>query len=201
MDAVGVAETARHQDQPARAVRTRPLARPLVTGILAAGGLLAFYLGVISLVQDWPHALQQLAEDRWFVAAIAAGFGTQVGLFTHLRGLHARMSAGGSAGGLAASTGTGTAAMLACCAHHLADVLPLLGASGAAIFLNAYKTPLLGLGIAMNLAGVAYLVWQIRRGSACTPNHPVEQLTLPLGMVAQDAPGPTLPGEETGGPE
>ena len=51
--------------------------------------------------------------------------------------------------------------MLACCAHHLSDVLPILGVSGAAVFLSAYQTPLLWLGLAMNLAGVAYLLWQI----------------------------------------
>jgi hypothetical protein len=59
--------------------------------------------------------------------------------------------------------------MLACCAHHLADILPIVGLSGAAIFLNAYKTPLLWLGILMNLAGVAYLIYKIRqqRRMAC----------------------------------
>ena len=53
--------------------------------------------------------------------------------------------------------------MLACCAHHLVDVLPIIGLSGAAIFLDAYKTPLLWLGIAMNLVGIAYLVRKLRR--------------------------------------
>jgi hypothetical protein len=32
----------------------------------------------------------------------------------------------------------------------------IFGLSGAAIFLNAYKTPLLWLGIVMNLFGIAY---------------------------------------------
>lgn len=134
-----------------------PLRRPAVFGLLATLGLLAFYLGVISLAQGWAHALQQLADDRWFVGTIATGFGAQVGLFTYLRGLHAQAAAGG----VAASTGTSTAAMLACCAHHLADVLPIIGLSGAAIFLNAYRTPLLWLGIVMNLAGVVYLLRKI----------------------------------------
>lgn len=129
-------------------------------GLVAASALLGFYLGLITLAQGWTHALEQLAEDRWFVAAITAGFGTQVGLFAYLRGLHAAAAAGG----LAASTGTSTTAMLACCAHHLVDILPVLGLSGAAIVLNAYKSPLLWLGIVMNLLGIIYLVRQISRG-------------------------------------
>ena len=147
------------------------LLRPVALGLLAVLGLLAFYLGIITLAQGWGHAMQQLADDRWFISAIASGFGTQVGLFTYLKGLHAQAAAGG----VAASTGTSTAAMLACCAHHLVDILPIVGISGAAIFLNAYKTPLLWLGILMNLIGIVYLLRKIRqqRHMAChTPLVP-----------------------------
>jgi len=135
----------------------RPLLRPLIFGLLAALGLLAFYLGTITLAQGWGHATEQLTIDRLFVGAIMAGFGTQVGLYTYLRGMHLRATAGG----VAASTGTSTVAMLACCAHHLTEVFAVFGLSGAAIFLNAYKTPLLWLGIAINLFGIVYLLWKI----------------------------------------
>jgi len=147
-----------------QAPRRIPLGRvvntPLLMGPLAALTLLGLYLGLITLAQGWDHAVEQFEVDQWFVLALTVGFGAQVGLFTHLRALHARMAAGGV--GMAASTGTSTAAMLACCAHHLSDVLPILGVSGAAVFLAAYKTPLLWVGLAMNLAGIAYLLWQIR---------------------------------------
>jgi YHS domain-containing protein len=151
-------------NRPAPAARVpdnqiQPLLRPIAFGLLAVLGLLAFYLGIVTLAQGWAHAIEQLAEDRWFVGAIASGFGTQVGLFTYLKGLHAQAAAGG----VAASTGTSTAAMLACCAHHLADILPIVGLSGAAIFLNAYKTPLLWVGILMNLIGIVYLLRKIRQ--------------------------------------
>jgi hypothetical protein len=147
-----------HPLRPTPLGQTHLVARPLGLGLLAALALLGVYLGLITLAQGWTHALQQLADDRWFVGASTVGFGTQVGLFAHLRGLHARAAVGG----LAASTGTSTTAMLACCAHHLVDVLPVLGLSGAAIVLNAYKSPLLWLGVVMNLAGIAYLLMQIR---------------------------------------
>jgi copper chaperone CopZ len=152
-------------DEPAADAPAWPFRRPIVFGVLATLGLVGFYLGTITLAQGWAHALQQLLDDRWFVGAIVLGFGTQMGLFTHLRGLHARASVGG----VAASTGTSATAMLACCAHHLTEILPILGLSGAAVFLNAYKTPLLWLGIALNLGGIAYLSWQLRsqRRMAC----------------------------------
>jgi copper chaperone CopZ len=135
---------------------------PVLIGLVATAGLLVFYVGLITLAQDWTHAVEQLSLDRWFVGAIAAGFGTQAGLFAYLRTLHGTAAAGG----VAASTGTSTAAMLACCAHHLTDVVPVLGLSGAAVFLNLYKTPLLWLGILMNLAGIVFMLSQVRRQRA-----------------------------------
>ena len=141
---------------------------PASLGVAGALGLLLFYLGMITLAQGWGHAVEQLAADRWFVAAIMAGFGTQIGLFTYLRGLHAARAA---AGGVAASTGTSTVAMLACCAHHLSEVFAVLGLAGASAFLLAYKIPLLWLGIGMNLAGIVFLVRQIAvaRRAAASP--------------------------------
>ena len=139
--------------------RFQPALKPLLAGLGAVLGLLTIYLGIITLAQGWGHAIQQLREDRWFIGAISAGFGTQMGLFVYLRGLHAQTMARG----VVASTGTSTVAMVACCAHHLADVLPILGLSGAAIFLNDYKLPLLWLGIVMNGAGIVYLLSQIRQ--------------------------------------
>ncbi len=136
--------------------------RPVAFGLLAAAALIGFYLGIITLAQGRTHAFEQLGQDVWFIAAITIGFGTQVGLFTYLRRMH--LHAGGSE--MAASTGTSTAAMLACCAHHLADVLPILGLSSAAIFLNTWKTPLLWLGIAMNLLGILYMARKIRQHGA-----------------------------------
>jgi hypothetical protein len=139
--------------------------------LLAVAGLLAFYLGIITLAHGWRHAIEQLAADRYFIGVIAAGFGAQVGLFTYLRGLHTHMTLGG----VAASTGTSTAAMLACCVHHLADIVPIVGVAGAAALLNTYKTPILWLGITMNLAGAAYRAHQIKRQRrmACHTNTAV----------------------------
>ena len=92
---------------------------------------------------------------------IALGFGTQVGLFVELRRLDRHHRAGVAV--TAASTGTSGAAMLACCAHHVVDLLPLVGLSAAAVFLDAYRTPLLLAGIGMNALGIAVIGRQLRR--------------------------------------
>ncbi|MBI3746311.1 MAG: hypothetical protein HY264_07270 [Chloroflexi bacterium] len=147
----------------AEPVRPRlPVApRSIVAGVIGGAALLGLYLLIISLAQGVGHAFEQLAADALFVGLIAVGFGIQIALFAELRDVdrHHRAAAAFTAAG----TGTSAAAMLACCAHHLVDLLPLFGLSAAAVFLNAYKTPLFLVGIGMNLVGIAVVGRQLRR--------------------------------------
>ncbi|MFP5343976.1 MAG: hypothetical protein ACLGIJ_13815 [Candidatus Limnocylindria bacterium] len=145
-------------------LRLPPLVEPrsVAAGVLAATALLGVYLGIISLAQGVEHALEQLGTDAVFVGLIAAGFGTQVALFVELRTVDRRHRSAAAAV-TAAGTGTSAAAMLACCAHHLVDLLPLLGLSAAAVFLNAYQTPLFLVSIGMNVIGIVVIARQLRR--------------------------------------
>jgi hypothetical protein len=135
--------------------------RSLAAGVVGATALLGIYLGIISLAQGVEHAFEQLATDALFVGLIAAGFGTQIALFVELRVVDRRHRAAVAV--TAAGTGTSAAAMLACCAHHLVDLLPLVGLSAAAVFLNAYKTPLFLVGIGMNVIGIVVIGRQLGR--------------------------------------
>jgi hypothetical protein len=136
--------------------------RPIVVGLIASLALLLFYLGLVSLIsRSWSHALSLLADDRWFVLPITLGFGIQAGLFTYLRSLHGATKMPAAVTG--SSAGASTAAMVACCAHHAVDVLPLLGLSGAAIFLAQYKVPFMIVGLLSNAAGIGFLLTRIRR--------------------------------------
>jgi len=131
-------------------------------GLLAAGALVGLYLGLVTWGQSFGHALQLLGDEWYLVGPIASGFGLQVGLFVRVRQLVRRRAAAPTA--LAASgTGASTAGMLACCAHHVSDVLPLLGLSGATVFLNDYRIPFMVAGLAVNAVGVAVMLRLLRR--------------------------------------
>lgn len=56
--------------------------------------------------------------------------------------------------------------MVACCAHHLTDVLPIIGFSAAATFLNQYRIPFMLVGIGANLVGIAFMLCLIRQHTA-----------------------------------
>ena len=148
---------------------------PVTIGMLGALGLAAFYLGIVTLLESWAHALDLFREDAPFVVPIILGFGTQVGLYTYLKlGLHLANGTR-AAGALTGTTGsTSTLAMVACCAHHVTDVLPLLGLSGAAVFLAQYKVPFMVAGLLSNLAGIAVLLnmlWSSKRRTELEGDH------------------------------
>lgn len=135
-----------------------PIAAPVAAGLLAASALVGIYLGLVTLAQGASHALDLIWGDRYFVAAIASGFGLQAGLFVYLRRLISRHARGGAVAVTATGTGTSSIAMIACCAHHVTDALPVFGLSGAAIFLNDYRLPVMAAGLAINVFGVLFML-------------------------------------------
>lgn len=138
----------------------RRLLYPGTTGVAGALMLFAVYLGLVSWAESPSHALTQFWQDRWLVLPILTGFGFQVALYTVLKKrLFMPMATPGPSGRLmGASGGTSTVAMVACCAHHVTDVLPVLGLSAAATFLAQYRTTFMGIGLAMNLIGIMFML-------------------------------------------
>lgn len=143
-------------------------------GLGAGTGLLGLYVvtvGVASRSAD--HVLELLAADWPLVLALATGFGIQVGLYVYLRQLRQASRAAAGVAGL--GTGTSTLAMVACCAHHATDVIPLLGLSaavGVAGFLAEWRVPLMILGVVMNVVGIGLslrLLVQARRQLTVNP--------------------------------
>ncbi len=136
--------------------------RHILIGVGAAVLLIIIYLGIITLAQDWTHALQQTAELWYWVLALAGGFGIQAGLFSFIRqGIRERRAA--TTGSVAASGGVSAGSMAACCAHHLSDVLPLMGLSGVAIFLVRYQLFFIIAGVLSNIVGITIMLETIQR--------------------------------------
>ena len=143
------------------------LSSVLPFGIGTAGSLVltGLYLGIITLAQGWAQTLTVVNQDKFLVTPIVLGFGTQLGLYTHLR-LLIRRAVKGSGAMTGASGGTSTAAMVACCAHRIADVLPIVGMTAAANFLAAYKTPFLAVGLTVTVIGIGIMLRMIVKQKA-----------------------------------
>lgn len=143
----------------------------LAAFLLGSTFIASFYIGILSWAQGWDYASSQFMRDRWYIIPIILGFGVQTALYSILRfGLFIPVTSTGHAGSMTpvkgvmgASGGTSATAMVACCIHHVTDVLPILGLSAAASFLTRYQRPFMLVGLAMNLIGIGVMLFVLYR--------------------------------------
>jgi hypothetical protein len=133
---------------------------PVGTGIAGASFLTALYFGLVSWAEGPQHAIDLFWEDRWIVLPIILGFGVQAALYVILKKrIFVPVAHTGPSGALTgASGGMSTAAMVACCAHHVTDVLPILGLTAAATFLAEYRIAFMLVGLGMTLLGIVVML-------------------------------------------
>jgi len=133
---------------------------PVGAGLLGALFLTGLYFGIVSWAESPEHALEFFWQERWIVIPIILGFGVQVALYVILRKrLFVPVASVGPSGMLTGAGGTtSTIAMVACCAHHVADVLPVLGLTAAATFLAQYRTAFMLVGLGTTLVGIGVML-------------------------------------------
>jgi hypothetical protein len=138
---------------------------PPAAFLLGSVFVASFYIGILTWAQGWDYASAQFVRDRWYVVPIIVGFGIQAALYAVLRfRLFIPVISTGPAGSMmGASGGTSATAMVACCIHHVTDVLPILGLSAAASFLTRYQRPFMLVGLAMNLIGIVIMLFILYR--------------------------------------
>jgi hypothetical protein len=143
--------------------KRKRIAWPLAAALLGSGGLAALYFTIVSLAESPAHALELFWDDRWIVLPIILGFGVQAALYTILKKRLFLPAAGPGPGPGAALTGASggmsTVAMVACCAHHVTEVLPILGLTAAATFLAQYRLPFMLVGLGTTLLGIVVMLF------------------------------------------
>ena len=149
--------------------------RSIRTGVLAGAGLMLFYVVVVAGASgSWEHLTDQARQDWYYLVLIVGGFGTQIALMSELRRRHRLHHGAAAASG--AGAGASTVGMVACCAHHIADLAPFIGATGAAAFLTDYRIPFMVVGIGVNAIGVAVAARRLAQAPAvhALPHDKVE---------------------------
>jgi Cu+-exporting ATPase len=125
--------------------------------------LLALYFLLVGLVSGREYAIEQFSTYWYFLVSLAAGFGIQMGLYAYLKRLVAHPGATKKV--VAVSGSTSTVAMLSCCAHYLANIVPVLGATGLVTFAAQYQVQFFWVGLAFNLAGIAYILSKVMQAA------------------------------------
>jgi hypothetical protein len=148
-----------------RKLMIKRLVLPLIGFLLGSALIASFYIGILTWAQGWEYASAQFARDRWYVIPIIVSFGVQAALYAILRfRLFIPLTSNAYTGStMGASGGTSATAMVACCIHHVTDVLPLLGLSAAASFLTRYQRPFMLVGFGMNLIGIGVMLFVLYR--------------------------------------
>jgi YHS domain-containing protein len=137
--------------------------RPVIFGALGIGVLLLIFFGIVTLANgSFSSALQEFKRIWYWIVILASGFGFQLGLFTYLKQRIAEKTTAVTAE-VAASGTVSTGSMVACCAHGLVNVLPLVGVSAAAAFLATYQLPLILIGVFSNLVGITIMLGIIQK--------------------------------------
>jgi len=137
----------------------------LGAGLAGVIFLADLYFGLVSWAESPQHALDLFWEVRWIVIPIILGFGVQMALYTILKKrIFVPVENTGSSGAITGASGTTSAlAMVACCAHHVTDVLPILGLTAAATFLAEYQKAFMLVGLGTTYAGIAVMIFILIR--------------------------------------
>jgi len=138
---------------------------PLGAFLLGSTLIAGVYFSLLTWAQGWNYTASQFLLNRWYVVPIWIGFGIQTALYSILRfRLFISTMTTGHTGTIMGTNGvTSTTAMVACCIHHVADVLPILGLSAAATFLTRYQRPFMLVSLGMNIIGIIAMLVVIYR--------------------------------------
>src|SRR5215208_302639 len=150
-----------------------PIAAFLTGSTLIAG----IYFDILIWAQGADAVRGIFLPNRWYVLPIWITFGIQAALYSILRfRLFVPIGSTKHTGTLiGTSGGTSVTAMVACCIHHVTDVLPVLGLSAAATFLTRYQRPFMLLGLTMNIVGsVVMLIVLYREYRKLIPSQSVQ---------------------------
>ncbi len=138
--------------------------KSLLWAFIGGASLLAVYFIIVSVANSFHHAVQEFTQLWYWIGGLVVGFAIQVGLYMHVRQtLRIKEQARGISSAVAAGGGLSTVSMIACCAHHLTDFLPILGLSAAALFLTDYQLAFMWIGIISNVIGITYMLSIIAR--------------------------------------
>lgn len=125
-------------------------------GLLSSILLLVFYVGVNYLSGGADAVYWNFKAYLPYILIIDAGFGLQMALYTHIRQFGERCHA-------IAGTPITAGSMVACCLHHVTDLIPFAGA-GIGLFLSGYTELFFMIGSASSIIGVVWMLSTIQSG-------------------------------------
>ena len=147
--------------------------KPVIVGAIGTVGLLIVYFGILTWTISLRHALEVFTGIWYWIIILAVGFGIQLALYSYIR-INIRKKGAAETAEVAAAGGISTGSMIACCAHHIINVLPIIGLAGLSAtltFFEKYQIPFIMLGIFSNLFGITMMLNIIQKTGIYSKNN------------------------------
>lgn len=144
------------------------LKNPLIFGTTIGLVVVFFNISVASLAEGSLKAGYEVFLDNGvFVYLVPLAVGVQMALFRHHKNITSENKLCSSEKiGITGSTAS-SLTMLACCLHHVSDLLPTVGfILAVSPFLTQYKDAIIIIGLLANIAGSAYITKAILKDGA-----------------------------------
>ncbi|MEW6295241.1 MAG: hypothetical protein AB1467_03000 [Candidatus Diapherotrites archaeon] len=139
--------------------------KSIIIGLSASVLMLLAYILILTVANSFSHAIEEFLLLWPWIIPLVIGFGIQIGLYSFIRSSLRERRLTAATTEVAATGGISTASMVACCAHHLTEVLVLFGLSAAALFLLKYQITFIILGIFSNIVGITIMLGIIQKNN------------------------------------
>ena len=143
------------------------LKNPFVFGASIGILVILFNISVASIAEgSIEKGYQVFLTNGIFVYLIPIAVGIHMGLFRYHRNITTGNIGGSEKMGMAGSA-TSSLTMVACCLHHVSDLLPAVGfILATSSFLIEYKDAIITIGLLANMIGSAYIARAILKDKA-----------------------------------
>ena len=144
------------------------LKNPFIFGATIGILVIIFNISIASLAEgSLKSGYSAFLSNGSFVYLIPLAVGVQMGLFRHHRNMTTEKKLCGSEKVGVAGSATSSLTMLACCLHHVGDLLPTVGfVLATSSFLIQYRDAIIIIGLLANVAGSAYIARAILKDRA-----------------------------------
>lgn len=134
------------------------LKNPFVFGASIGILVIIFNISIASLAEgSFEKGYQTFLTNGMFVYLVPLTVSVQMGLFRYHRNITTGNMAHSEKVGIAGSA-TSSLTMVACCLHHISDILPSIGLIlAASSFLIQYKDIIIIIGLLANIIGSIYI--------------------------------------------
>ncbi len=146
-------------EQDIKSLLKNLLKNPFIFGASIGILVILFNISIASLAEgSFQNGYQVFLTNGIFVYLIPAAVGIQMGLFRYHRNIIEGQNISGSEKMCMAGSATSSLTMVACCLHHVSDLLPAVGfILATSSFLIQYKDTIISIGLLANMAGSAYI--------------------------------------------